>query len=1064
MEIAAIALLLSLASVASAERIGVYSLGANQQRTVVIKAGDKVQIRLIGLDRSSLYTISVAAQRPALLKGSHPPGFIASSSVFNVEPENFRPVEGAIRICLFEPGRRPIVQKKLWWGDPSCFVRFRPVEDGDCYLSLETVADQMTGPVPVAVSLRHLDIRPDQMARFEYEPNDDWKHANRMEIGETVYGVGDEVEYFYNTEEGQNGWDWFTFEWKGPEKLVFFEVDLLDRDVIATLRLYTLEGKGDTQRLVEYRLGADPTEVRHDDQGDELLAWKFLTRVIGPGKYYLAVRANHPVYELRTAVYDVPPYGAPKTASSAEKRREAARKAIAVAMRYMIDGGDSFFHNTPRKGGLRVRAENPTDETERCLTCHPGHFTMFSVLSAVKEGYPIVNPSQFFWMMDKLYNAMAPFYGHDGAYWTRFDLAPANGVSRLGHMIALYENYFSGRKTDFPARAGGFPLLVYDGREALPQSGFDGNVHRNFEFDGNRPISDFRVACDSWVCFIEAYRRTGDPKWKTAADHLAALIRTGRVKDTEDLVEQTKWALYLSRPECGYVDERSDDLDDLIRANVEEIFRRQQDDGGWLTAEYLDNGQFIAAWELSKKVKKSDPSLIFFTAETVYVLAMALEHLKEIDCREDALKDPRIAHAVDWILSEQKNFGGWLDLKGELFVTPYLETKWSLILLSYLFPNERRDARMKVISASSRNEQSTNDYLGIVESLDSLWEMNNRDLISVLIARLRSPDPLIRQKSAEAIGRIARDAVDKDGLVSAVEPLIEGLKDDVKGVWRACSWALRQLANNGIGRDEIHRSFSDDDERVRRGAARIFSQYFFHLTDERRLAEGLVRLVQDPDPMVRTLALKGLWRWWYRTTDFSLRREMERAFLTLSEWESEPIVRLNIAQGLHNILDENTVQFFHNWLRVINREEDKNRAKKARVEYVEKPLARAIASALRSGNHRSVETILAAFGYFYLRGGVGNDYDFITFYDEDAARVLAHAIVPYLNSPVDSIRLKATRAAVAARTGKDVRLLTSLMARLGDPNPAVRRAALVALQHPAFPTDYRTTGATVAEK
>jgi HEAT repeat protein len=110
------------------------------------------------------------------------------------------------------------------------------------------------------------------------------------------------------------------------------------------------------------------------------------------------------------------------------------------------------------------------------------------------------------------------------------------------------------------------------------------------------------------------------------------------------------------------------------------------------------------------------------------------------------------------------------------------------------------------------------------------------------------------------------------------------------------------------------------------------------------------------------------------------------------------------------------------------------------------------------------ETILTAFGYFYLRGGVGNDYDFITFYDQQAAQTLAEALLPLLDHPDPVMRLKATKAAVAVRLSKDVRLVTKLMERLKDSDGEVRRAALLALQHPAFPTDYRSAPATVAQR
>jgi HEAT repeat protein len=264
--------------------------------------------------------------------------------------------------------------------------------------------------------------------------------------------------------------------------------------------------------------------------------------------------------------------------------------------------------------------------------------------------------------------------------------------------------------------------------------------------------------------------------------------------------------------------------------------------------------------------------------------------------------------------------------------------------------------------------------------------------------------------------------------------------------------------------DAIKAALSSDDVRVRRGATRIFLRYFYHLVDRKDIAQQLCALTQDTDPLVRIHALQSLWRWWYRTTDFALRRQIEQAFLRLAANEREPLVRLNIAQALHNILDENTVQFFNNWLRVVHLDADKEKAKQVRIEFVERPLAKEIADALRACDDVGKETILTAFSYFYLRGGVGNDYDFITFYDQQAAQTLADALLPLLDHPDPVMRLKATKTAVAVRLSKDVRLVTKLMERLKDSDGEVRRAALLALQHPAFPTDYRSAPATVAQR
>ncbi|NUL81227.1 MAG: hypothetical protein HUU60_00705 [Armatimonadetes bacterium] len=1005
------------------------SLRADRSATVDLANGAE---RVIALNVSPghVYSVTAAAVDPMTLGGGHKLGFIASPSVFNVDPAGFVAPSAAVVAQLLDSKGNEVVKKALWWGDPSISAPFAPT--GATYalrlLGVETKGARFN------VRLSRLTATPEDLYRFEHEPNDDWRSANPMRLGLTVYGSSDDIEYLYNVEEGKTGWDWFKFDFDGPEKLAYFEVDLLDRDVICTLKLYRANGQGEIE---EYREGADPTEIRHDDQGDNLLAFKFITRVLKPGSYRLAVRSNHPSYELRTALYDPPPY-------TGQDLPEAGRKSVRLAVRYLMDGGDSFFHNTPRKGGIRVRAENQTDETERCLTCHPGHFTTFATLSAIQQGYRPENRPQFKWMMDKVYNSMAPFYGHPDAYWTRFDLAPTNGVSRVGHMIALYERYLSGRRTDAPTKAAGFPALVYDARDRLPQDGHDGNKNKNFEFDGNRPISDFRVAMDSWVSMTEAYRRTGDRKWQERAQHLASLIRTGRLKDTEDYVEQAKWAIYLSDPSHGYVDHKSGIWDDLIRENLKVILSRRQSDGGWLTAEYLSNEHYTDAPRQAAKVKPDDPSLTFMTAEAIYVIAAAKKHLGEIKQPGDVLDDASIRAAVERIIQQMNRYGAWLDQKGELFFTPYLETKWAVVMLSYLFPETL---------ARVETPRAPKETMALIDWLDGLWGPQADPVLGSVSRSIGHLNPYVRRKAIEAVGKMFCDAPDAEPAKRFVRPLVQALSDNDKATSLAAAWSLRQLANIGVGLPEIEAALSSKSAVERRGAARVFQRFFYRLTDQKEIAEQFCKLADDPDPMVQIAALQTLWRWWYRTSDVALKRNMQQAIVRASS-RSEPLVRLNVAQAVHNILDENTVQFHDNWLRVIARQEDKEIARQARLTNVERTLALDLASGLGANDASAHETLTMAFTYHFLRGGVGNDYDFLTFYDPEAARTLAEALLPLLDSPSATARYGATRAAMAVRTAKSDRLVAKLLERLRDSDANVRSSALASLQHGAFPTDY----------
>ena len=73
---------------------------------------------------------------------------------------------------------------------------------------------------------------------------------------------------------------------------------------------------------------------------------KFTTRVLRKGTYFVKVEANHPAYRLRMTVYEVPPYLRDENADLAQIAA-SARKAISVAMNYIVAAGDSWFANTP---------------------------------------------------------------------------------------------------------------------------------------------------------------------------------------------------------------------------------------------------------------------------------------------------------------------------------------------------------------------------------------------------------------------------------------------------------------------------------------------------------------------------------------------------------------------------------------------------------------------------------------------------------------------------------------------------------------------------------------------
>lgn len=705
-----------------------------------IRPGEAVTWTTAPLTAGRLYSVDISLDSPAKLSlpDELVPHKIASPITFNVVKEDILPPIARVEFSFESPGN-PAISKKLHAGDPGSYFIVRAAESGPARLALMAVDAGGTEAIGYRVQVRPLKVSAAEAVQIAPNTARDWQHASPMVLGKTVFGAADDIEYLYNTEEGKNGWQWLSFDFQAAKpKLVFFELDLLDRDVPCTLKLFRQENGPEGSRVVEYKNGIDPTEVRHDDQYDELVGFKLLTRVLTPGKYYVSVRANHPRWSLRTTAFDVPPYNDP-------------RQAVEVAMRYMVDIGDSFFSNTPRKGAVRTRAENVTDETERCITCHPAHFTMLSTLTAVRNGYTVRNHPEFKFMMDKLYNAPAPFYGFPNTYWLRFELAPTNGESRLGEMLLMYENLVSHHPTETPAHLVNYPRMVYDARDTLPRADavhsveeFEPSKTRNYEFDGNRPISDFRVATDAWYVLDQNARRTHDAAIAASAAHLKSLITSTTTNDLEDIVEQTKGMVMMG-------DEK---FKPLIQENIRKILSRQHTDGGWVTAEYMSNDQFFDAAARAPFEKPTDPSLQFMTGEVLYTLKLAGYNMQ----------DARVQKAVHWLLGLQRNFGGWLDNKGELFLMPHLETKWTVMGLSQMYPEHGpavapagacSDVLMKGLGARPVSELP---LVPALNCLDQAWYDRDPALIRRVLPLLASPEPLVREEAAAAIGRMAVDA------------------------------------------------------------------------------------------------------------------------------------------------------------------------------------------------------------------------------------------------------------------------------------------------------------------
>ena len=353
---------------------------------------------------------------------------------------------------LTGPGIKPI-SKEMHAGDPDWFLTCRPSSDGPVAVTLTRGNDSVRGSLSVARSIGgSLPLAESERTAIEAEPNDRWQDANPLQLGRDVYGTADDVDYLANTNEGKCGLDWFKFEVQSPDPvLVYFQLDLLDRDVSANLRVYTVDPKSGGTRL--YLAGKDPMEIVHDRERERYS--KHISRTFTRGTYYLEVNANHPDYILRTRVLPVPPYNDPA-------------RAVEAGMHYIMNVGDAWFAQVPRAGNIFIRADNIHDTGTRCTACHAAEL--------LDRGQPGSPPQR---LSDPLEIELPVRDGPDRKFdnsavrrrrlcWQRFIATPLQAQGEQGGILADFEREVSGRPKPIVERFGPFLKAAWENRRDLP--------------------------------------------------------------------------------------------------------------------------------------------------------------------------------------------------------------------------------------------------------------------------------------------------------------------------------------------------------------------------------------------------------------------------------------------------------------------------------------------------------------------------------------------------------------------------------------------------------------------
>ena len=600
------------------------------------------------------------------------------SFLYSIDNPSALSSESRLQLKLTD-GAKVLLEKTLHAGDPDFYTSFHVAQAAAPKL-------QISGSALHARFLLRVNRWP-LSPSLKQGSNHRWQDASPMQLGQMVFASSDENEYIplpgtsrRATVYAQAGEDWYRFQFGGGSpKLVFFQLELTDRDFIPPDVSVFRIVNGQPQ---EYTTGQDPVTSPHEVQA--LPANKFTPRILKePGTYLLRVRANHPAYRLVTRVYDAPPYSDP-------------HQAVRTAVDYIMGAGDSWFANTPRRGGILDRVSSLHQETSLCVGCHVSHFSQRAQLYAAVHGYPVHQRDELKFLSDRFYNNPRPFYGFEkeGVVWSRVISAPANVLSRMSLLMNIYENQVSLEpRPGYHSGAAKYIDLYYSGRHQLPPD----------ETNGNTPlVSTFEVA---WY------------SWKTSQDpQLPSMIAAGEVKNAIDLCYQTQ-ALADIDP-AKYKDQ--------IQKNIDRIFSLQRLDGQW-----------------SAKFDPQQPEVEFETGHALWALVSA----------GVSPQDPRMQKGLQYLLRRQQDFGGWLDplQSFENFRTPFRETQFAILALSACYPLNGRKPGWNSLQPASLAK----DPLVALGQMEDIWDRPSPAVTRQIESAAESNDVLIRRAAAESLGRFA---------------------------------------------------------------------------------------------------------------------------------------------------------------------------------------------------------------------------------------------------------------------------------------------------------------------
>ena len=859
--------------------------------------GEKT-IRLGSARTGSLYALTLGVKNPARLQGSD-----------------------SVKVTV-KDAQGEVASKWLHAADLDFYLTLRPRTAGPISVNLSSTTSFPTSEISAAMSRVLQPATPAPSAAIRLKrgviasaPNDTWQTAQTFELGQTIFGSDDERPYAPSKSEDAyaamvKGFQWFRFTFRENQpKLVYFVLNVTDRDIPLDVDIFqTGKDSSGQPDVVPFTDGEFVYQIEATQNYPGL--YKFRTRILQPGReYYVRVAANHPAYQLHTYEYLVPPNKDP-------------REAVRSGMDFLINMGDTWLSNTPRRGAIALRTTMQHSETQLCIACHPSQFSTRGYLKAVQNGYAPTQRASLEFLTDRIYNNARPLYGEPDTNWVRVIYTARTEASRLPLIAHAFEQNVTHdpprRNFDLPYAR--FLKIHYKGVTALPGD----------EADGCEPdVSPFEIATQSWHTFDLAFTESHQTDWLSERNHVEQLALAYEPKNMIDLSWKIMLLSEVNREKYG----------DQIGKLIDKLYEYESPEGGW-------------PYPFDKKAKPAD--FISYNA----VLALA-----EAGRRPET--DLHLALAVKAMLAAQRPEGSWEgDPVYQGFNTPFRATQFAVMALSTLYPGDTKVKDWDAAYAPPPKSLAWNDLPLLLQQLDQFWDLapaaQLRQIRSVLE---KSDQPLAREAAARALGHMADPG--------ALPVLIRGLGDPTKMVQAASAYAIRMILSRRPdaapeGRKLLIAALESPDARTRWGAARVFNQHFRELTDDPALLTALENDLNDPVPYVRFEAAGGVWRWYYWQVDKpEIRRSTLEALATRLNTETDAMVRRGLQESIYDLLDENT-GYLSAWVRASAQDADKDRINEG-YEAVARDQAQVLAKVLRDGTELGREGILNALWDFHIR-------------------------------------------------------------------------------------------------